>query len=142
MKIYKSYKVRLKVRSRELEQKLWTYAGHCRFIWNYFWRINKYRLENRFPIMWFYEMGFYLTLLKKSEEYSFLNECPRNALNGKLMDLERAYKDAFDKKQLNKKMPKIRKKGAHDSFRLSGINIFKGKQNTNKTSKMQAYCFL
>jgi len=39
-------------------------------------------------------------------------------LQQKLRDLERAFKDGFDKKQKNKCLPKYKKRGLHDSFRF------------------------
>jgi len=117
MKIRKAYKFRLKT-NEEIEKSLWTYVGHCRFIWNYFWRLNQERLLKRQRIMRYYEMDFWSKLLKQSEEYGFLGEAPSQALQQKLKDLDRAYTDGFDRKQPHKRLPTQRKKQIHSSFRL------------------------
>ncbi|CAF2232950.1 unnamed protein product [Rotaria magnacalcarata] len=75
-------------------------------------------------------MSFWLTLWKSSEEDSFLSNCPSQVLQQKLKDLEKAFKDCFDKKQPLKRIPRWRKKAIHNSFRypqgfkISGIRIF------------------
>ena len=117
MIIRKAYKVRLKTNA-DLEDKFWQYAGHCRFIWNYFWRLNKYRLDQGLPIMRYFEMDYFSKLLKASDEYGFLKEAPAQCLQQKLKDLDKAYRDGFDKKQVRKWLPKLRKKQIHSSFRF------------------------
>ena len=62
-------------------------------------------------------MSFWLTLWKKSEEYGFLKDPPSQALQQKLRDLEKAFKDAFDKKQPLKRIPKFKRKGMSDTLR-------------------------
>jgi IS605 OrfB family transposase len=113
MLIRKAYKFRLKP-TKEQSQKIALYMGHCRKIWNFMYYKNMDRLRNGHKIMWYYEMSFWLTLLKQTEEMSFLKESPRVILDQKLMDLEKAFKDAFDKKQPLKRLPK-NKKLIHDS---------------------------
>lgn len=112
MKIRKSYKFRLKT-NEDIENKLWAFAGHCRFIWNYFWHINKYRLANGYKIMRYYEMDYWSKLLKQSDEYGFLADAHSHILQQKLKDLDRAYRCAFDKSQPGKRMPTRRKKQLH-----------------------------
>ena len=124
MIIRKAYKFKLKT-NPEVERLLTIFSGHSRFVWNYFWRVNKLRLENKQKIMRYHEMNYWLTLLKKSEEYSFLAEAPAHILQQKLKDLDKAYKDGFDKKQPNKRMPKLRKKQLHHSFRYPEPKHFK-----------------
>lgn len=62
-------------------------------------------------------MNYFSKLLKKSDEYGFLAEVPAHLTQQKLKDLNKSYKDAFDKKQQNKRMPTERKKNIHSSFR-------------------------
>ena len=123
MKIRKAYKFRLKT-NEEIEKSLWTYVGHCRFIWNYFWRLNQERLLKRQRIMRYYEMDFWSKLLKQSEEYGFLGEAPSQSLQQKLKDLDRAYTDGFDRKQPHKRLPTQRKKQIHSSFRWPCCKYF------------------
>ena len=117
MKIRKAYKFKLKTNDA-LEKQLWIFAGHCRFVWNYFWRINQSRLSQGHRIMRYSEMDYWSKILKQSQEYSFLAEAPAHNIQQKLKDLDRAYMDAFDKKQPNKRIPKKRKKQLHSSFRF------------------------
>lgn len=64
------------------------------------------------------ESSAWLTLWKKTNEYKFLTEAPSQVLQQKLMDLNKAFRDCFDKKQTNKRMPRWRKKNVHDSIRF------------------------
>ena len=124
MIIRKVYKFKLKTKT-EVDQLLTIFSGHTRFVWNYFWCVNKLRLNNKQKIMRYHEMNHWLTILKQSEEYGFLSEAPAHVLQQKLKDLDKAYKDGFDKKQPNKRMPKLRKKLLHNSFRYPEPKQFK-----------------
>lgn len=117
IKIKKAYKFRLKT-TPAIEKKLRIYAGHTRFLWNYFHTLNHKRLAQGQSIMRYYEMDYWSKLLKRSDEYGFLSEAPAHILQQKLKDLERAYLDAFDKQQPNKRMPTRRKRNRHNSFRF------------------------
>jgi len=117
MNIKKAYRFRLKT-DKHLEEKLCLYAGHTRFLWNKLLRLNLTRLRHGHRIMRYHEMDFWSKLWKSSDEYGFLKEAPAHILQQKMKDLDRAFKDAFDKKQSNKRLPKKRKRGQHDSFRF------------------------
>lgn len=54
--------------------------------------------------------------MEKSEEYGFLKQAHSQSLQQTLKQLERAFKDAFDKHQPNKRLPKLKRKGQKDSF--------------------------
>lgn len=129
MKIVKAFKYRLKT-NEQLEMKLAAISGCTRLVWNKFLAMNLERLANKHKMLWYNEMSFWLTLWKTSEEYSFLNDAPSQVLQQKLKDLEKAFKDCFDKKQPLKRVPKWRKKAMHSSFRypqgfkISGNRIF------------------
>ena len=56
------------------------------------------------------EVDYWSKLMKRSEEYVFIAEVPAHIIQQKLKDLDRAYMDAFDKKQRNKRLPTKRKK--------------------------------
>lgn len=68
--------------------------------------------------MRYFEMDYFSKLLKASDEYGFLKEAPSQCLQQKLKDLDKAYRDGFDKKQVRKWLPKLRKKHLHSSFRF------------------------
>ena len=112
----KGFLFRLKP-SADIEAKLANYVGAGRFLWNKMLALNLTRLEAKQNLLWYGEMSFWLTLWKQSEEYGFLKEAPSQTLQQKLRDLERAFKDAFDKKQPLKRIPKFKKKGMTDTLR-------------------------
>ena len=109
----KGFSFRLKP-SVDVEARLANYVGAARFLWNKVLALNLARLENKQNLLWYPEMSFWFTLWKKSEEDGFLKEPPSQALQQKLRDLEKAFKDAFDKKQPLKRIPKFKRKGMSD----------------------------
>jgi len=129
MLIRKAYKYRLNTNT-ETEQLMFQYAGNCRFLWNKALALNLYYLANRHPLLWYQELDWFSKLWKKSVEYEFLKLSPAQTLQQTLKQLERAFKDAFDKKQPLKKIPTFKKRGDRDSFsfpqgfKLNGKRIF------------------
>jgi len=122
-KIRKAYKVRLKTNT-EIETKLSRFCGSVRFLWNKSLAMNLERLANRQPILWYNELAYWLTLWKQSVEYSFLKECPSQVLQQKLRDLDRAFRDGFDKSQPLKAIPVFKKKGLGDGIRFpQGVKL-------------------
>ncbi len=80
--------------------------------------MNLDRLEKRQSILWYNELAFWLPLWKRSEEYGFLKECPSQVLQQKLKDLERAFRDCFDKNQPLKRLPVFKKRGLNEGIRF------------------------
>lgn len=117
MIIKKAYKFRLKPDESQAMQ-MHAYAGHCRFLWNKILSLNMTRLENKQPLLWYYEADYWTKLWKSSEEYSFLKEVPAHCLQQKLKDLDKAFRDGFNKSQPLKRLPKYKKRGQGDSFRF------------------------
>jgi len=115
--VRKAYKVRLKT-NNDIEAKLVRFCGSARFVWNKVLAMNLERLENKQKILWYQEMAFWMTVWKRSEEYCFLKECPSQVLQQKLKDLERAFKDGFDRGQAFKRMPVFKKKGKNEGIRF------------------------
>ena len=99
-------------------KQLENFAGACRFLWNKLLRLNLDRLQQHQSILWYSESDYWSKLWKSSQEFSFLKQVPAHCLQQKMRDLSRAFKDAFDTKQPNKRIPVFRKKGLHDSFRF------------------------
>ena len=116
-KIRKAYKFRLKTNA-DIECKLLGFCGSGRFVWNKCLSLNLDRLEKGQSILWYTELAWWLTLWKQSEEYSFLKDCPSQVLQQKLMDLERAFKDCFDRKQPLKRLPVFKRKGREEGIRF------------------------
>ena len=128
MVIRKAYKFKLKVKD---ESFLIETHRACRFVWNKFLSMNLYRLENGYNLLWYDEMAFWLKTFKQSEDYSFLKNAPSQVLQQTLKDLEKAFRDAFDKKQPLKRIPVFKKKGRDTSgfrfpqgFKLQGSKVF------------------
>ena len=117
LKIRKAYKVRLKT-NEDIEHKLVGFCGSSRFLWNKCLAMNLDRLEKGQGILWYNELAYWLTLWKQSDEYGFLKECPSQVLQQKLRDLEKAFKDCFDKSQPLKRLPVFKKKGSGDGIRF------------------------
>ena len=115
MFIRKAFKFRLNTNG-VIEADLYQFAGNCRWLWNKALRINLHRLENKQPMLWYGELDWFSKLWKKSDEYGFLKRSPAQTLQQTLKQLERAFKDAFDKKQPFKRIPTFRKRGDRDSF--------------------------
>ena len=128
-KIRKAYKVRLKT-NKDIESRLSRFCGSSRFLWNKALAMNLDRLDRGHGILLYNELAFWLGLWKRSEEYGFLKECPSQVLQQKLMDLERAFRDCFDRSQPLKRLPVFKKRGRGDGirfpqgFKLEGRRIF------------------
>jgi len=118
MIIREAFKFRLKP-TPDVEQKFIDFSGCCRFLWNKVRRLNLDRLEGKHLIMRFAESCKFLTFLKQTDECAFLKECHSQVLQQELKDLDRAFKDAFDKNQANKKLPVAHKRYIHDGFRYT-----------------------
>lgn len=86
--------------------------------------MNRDRLAQGYRILNYYEMDYWSKWLKSSNEYGFLKEVPAQALQQKLRDLARAYQDGFDRFQPNKRMPTLRKRYLHSSFRFPSPDQF------------------
>ncbi len=135
MKIRKAYLYRLKT-NKSLEEKLYLYAGHCRFLWNKLLSLNLFRLQSKHRIMSYREMDYWSKFWKSTEELEFLKEAPAHILQQKMRDLVRAFFDAFDKNQPNKRLPRRRKRGLHDSFRFPEPKQIKVEGNRVKLPKL------
>ena len=117
VKIRKAYKYRLKT-NPDIDKKLTRFCGCARFLWNKSLAMTLERLERGYSILWYGDLAHWLTLWKQSEEYCFLRECPSQVLQQKLMDLDRAFKDGFDRSQPLKRIPVFKKKGRGDGIRF------------------------
>jgi putative transposase len=80
------------------------------------------RLERKTPLLSYQDLAGLLKLWKRSEEYGFLKEAHSQAEQQVLKNLDRALWDGL---KGAKGMPRFRKKGRHDSFRIPRGSIFK-----------------
>jgi putative transposase len=122
MKVMKAFKFRLKT-NITTSVKLAQIAGSNRFIWNWALANQKKRLENKEYTQNYASLCSSLLKIKNDEATAWLNESPSQTLQQTLKNLERALKDAFNKKS-PKKFPRFKKKGQQDSFRYpQGIKV-------------------
>jgi len=118
MKIYKAYKYRLKASPEHISLFI-KQAGCCRFVWNKALEIQKKRLDSGDGILRYVEMSKLLTGWKREHETAFLADASSPTMQQSLIFLDRAIKDAFNKKS-QKRFPRFKKKGrCTDSFRYT-----------------------
>ena len=125
--IRKAFKFRLKI-TAENQQKLTNYAGGCRFVWNKALALNLDRLNQKQPILRYDALDFWSKLWKQSD----LKDLPSQVLQQKLMDLDKAFKDAFDKNQPLKRIPVFKRKGQSNADKFRFPQGFKIEQETNR----------
>ena len=92
MKKRMAYKFKLKLSAKQ-KSSIANYVGSTRFLWNKALALNLSRLKEKQHILYYQELDFFSKLWKKSDEYGFLKECPSQAIQQKLKDLEKAFKD-------------------------------------------------
>jgi len=123
MQVNSAYKFRI-YPNEEQKVLLSKHFGCVRFTWNYFLNQRKeYYLKNKEEIeakrikgnLNYYDNAKELTLLKKKEEYKWLNECNSQSLQACLKHLDSAYKMFFRKTH---KFPQFKSKDKKQSFTI------------------------
>ena len=130
MRLCKAYKFRLKT-DMEIEELCFQFAGCNRFVWNKAIALQKDSLDKTQKLPWYNDLAGCLVDWKRTEGLSFLKTAPSQTLQQTLKFLDRAWKDAFDPEQPDKKFPVFKKKfKCSDSFRypqgfkLEGNRVF------------------
>jgi putative transposase len=130
MIIRKAYKFRLKT-NPEIEELFFQFAGCNRKVWNMALALQKDSLDKTGRVLSYNHLAGCLVDWKQTEALSFLKTAPSQTLQQTLKFLDRALKDAFDKKQPGKRFPVWKKKfKCVDSFRypqgfkLEGNRVF------------------
>ena len=121
-----SYKFRAYL-TDEQEQLFRVESGNARFVWNHLLDYhNKEYVENKTAFN-AVKLGKYVTQLKKTEEYSWLNNSTVAVITQKINDLDKAFKNFFKK---GSGYPKFKKKDNEqrvryqlDQRRISNIYI-------------------
>ena len=111
----KAYKYKLMPNQEQMET-LSKYFECVRFIYN--WGLNRKIETNKESgkSISYVKLSSELTLLKKQEEFEWLNECPRDTLEQSIRNLEAAFSNFFKK---NAKYPKFKsKKNSMDSVKF------------------------
>ncbi len=130
MEILKAYKFQLKPNEAD-ERLLSRFAGSCRFVWNKALALQKERLAAKEKRLTPNAVSRELTIWRHARSLRFLAEAPTHPLQQALRDLDRAIKDAFNKKSL-KRFPRFKKKGVHDGFRYPDPKQFKVDQANSR----------
>lgn len=127
MILRQAFKYRLKAKFSH-QSLMKQYAGCCRYLWNKCLILQKEKLDAGEYIYSYHDLAMMLPAWKK--EFPFLGEAPSQPLQQTLKNLDRALKDAFNKKS-PKAFPVFKKKYiSQDSFRypqgfkIEGKNIF------------------
>ena len=90
------------------------FAGACRFVYNKALALQKERYERGEKKLGYVRLCKLLTEWRNSADTAWLADAPIHALQQKLKDLDRAYKNFFAKRA---GLPRFKKKGRSDSFR-------------------------
>jgi putative transposase len=116
MKILKAFKYRFKANEAQ-QSKMRNFAGCCRFVWNKALGMQMDLLATGQSCMNYSKMTAELVNWKQQEKTAFLRDAHAQILQQKLMDLNQALHEAFDKTN-PKQFPRFKKKGrSTDSFR-------------------------
>jgi putative transposase len=117
MIIQKAFKYRLRT-NPEIEDQLRRMAGCRRFVWNNGLAAIKAALDAGESRPRYIDLAGALLPLKAVKPF-LAEDAPSQALQQTLKDLDKAVKDAFDKKQPLKEFPVFKQKGkCTDSFRI------------------------
>lgn len=104
-------------------------AGSCRFVFNKALAIQKENHEGKKPFISYVEMAKQLTKWRNSTETSWLKEAPCHPLQHALKDLDKAFRNFFEKRAA---FPKFKRKARGDSFRYPDPKQIKLDQINNR----------
>ena len=120
----KSYKYKI-IPNEQQKVLLNKHFGSIRFIYNHFLNERKMEYDTNKNSINFYDNCKSLTMLKKQEDYSWLNEINSQSLQDSLKNLETAYKNFF---RFKKGFPKFKSKHTKNSFKVpQGVKLEDGK---------------
>jgi putative transposase len=106
MKKMVSYKFRVKL-TPEQEKLFRVESGHSRFAWNYLLTMyNEAYATDKTPFN-SAALSKHINAMKKTEEYSWLNDATATVITQKIIDLDKAFKNFFKK---GSGYPKFKKK--------------------------------
>ena len=123
MQRLQAYRFELKT-TGEQQRNMRRFAGSCRFVFNKALAMQQERYKAGEKNLGYASLCKSLTEWKAQSETLWLSETPSQALQQALKNLERAYKNFFDKRA---DFPKFKKKGQSDSFRYpQGVKLDQG----------------
>lgn len=113
MLVRKAYKFRLYA-NQEQQAMLAVQFGHARFVYNYFLQKRQEYYEETGKGLHYRQTADLLTRLKQDPSHEWLKDADSQVLQQKLKDLDRAYKNFFEKRG---KYPRFRNRRAKQSIR-------------------------
>ncbi len=123
MQCLQAYRFELKPNG-EQQRLMRRFAGSCRHVYNKALALQQERHEAGEKKLGYAALCKSLTEWKAQPQTLWLNETPSQALQQSLKNLERAYKNFFEKRA---DFPRFKKKGHSDSFRYpQGIKLDQG----------------
>lgn len=97
------------------------FAGACRFVFNRALALQNENHESGNKYIPYTKMTSWLIGWKAAQETQWLNEAPSQPLQPSLKDLERGYKNFFQKRAA---FPRFKKRGQNDAFRYpQGVKL-------------------
>jgi putative transposase len=115
-----AYKFQIEPNGEQLRD-LRRFAGSCRFVYNKALAKQKENREAGHQFIGYVAMAKHLTEWRNSSETPWLKDAPCHPLQQALKDLERGYKNFFEKRA---DFPRFKKKGMGDSFRYPDSKQF------------------
>lgn len=128
MKRLQAYKFQLKTNLSD-EAAMRRIAGSCRYVWNKALALQLERYEQAQKKHGYAELCKIITEWRNGEETAFLYQSPIHPLQQTLKDLDRAYKNFFEKRA---DFPQFKKSGRLDSFRYPDPKQFKVDQDNSR----------
>ncbi|MFL1809117.1 RNA-guided endonuclease InsQ/TnpB family protein, partial [Plesiomonas shigelloides] len=120
MKRLQAFKYQLRPNGQQ-ERDMRRFAGACRFVFNKSLALQNKSHEAGNKFLSYVKMAAWLVEWKKAPETQWLKESPSQPLQQALKDLERAYKNFFQKRA---SFPRFKKRGHSDSFRFpQGVKL-------------------
>ncbi|CAK0754246.1 transposase [Gammaproteobacteria bacterium] len=107
------------------------FAGSCRFVYNVALKLQKENHEAGKPFIGYVVMAAKLPILKICLKTKWLKESPSQSLQPVLKDLDRAFKNFFERRA---SFPRFKKKGKGDSFCYPDPKQFKVDSSNSKIS--------
>ena len=120
MKRLQAFKFQLRPNGQQ-ERDMRRFAGACRFVFNRALALQNENHEGGNKFIPYTKMTSWLIEWKSAPETAWLKESPSQPLQQSLKDLERAYKNFFQKRAA---FPRFKKRGQNDAFRYpQGVKL-------------------
>ncbi|ELD1229800.1 TPA: transposase [Salmonella enterica] len=120
MKRLQAFKFQLRPDGQQ-EREMRRFTGSCRFVFNRALALQNENYEAGNKFIPYTNMASWLVEWKNSPEMQWLKDAPSQPLQQSLKDLERAYKNFFQKRAA---FPRFKKRGQNDAFRYpQGVKL-------------------